>query len=248
MNASTILSGTVMLQDSSGDNVPATVSYNSNNDTATLTPDAALNTSATYTVVVDGGAEGVVDSAGSTMAADFTSTFTTAAPLGTGPFSLWTSSTTPDWTDNPDPRSVELGLKFEATSGGDITGIRFYQSAGNTGTQIVNLWSSNGTLLATATSSSTAGPGWVEIDFAQPVYIEANTVYVASYFTSDGNYGDDIGFFSSGSFSNGPLTALAGVYNYGSSERVSDRAIREQQLLGRRGARVRPRLRKRPTR
>ena len=60
MNASTILSGTVMLQNSSGDNVPATVSYNSNNDTATLTPDAALNTSATYTVVVDGGAEGVV--------------------------------------------------------------------------------------------------------------------------------------------------------------------------------------------
>ncbi len=217
MNASSMNSSTLLLQDSLGDNVPVTISYNSNTNTATLTPNAALDTSATYTVVVDGGAEGVLDSAGSTMAADFTSTFTTAAPLGTGPFSLWTSSTTPSWTDNPDPRSVELGIKFEATSGGDITGVRFYQSAGNTGTQIVNLWSSDGTLLATATSSSTTGPGWVEIDFAQPVYVEANTVYVASYFTSDGNYGDNIGFFSSGSFSNGPLTALAGVYHYGSS-------------------------------
>jgi cyclophilin family peptidyl-prolyl cis-trans isomerase len=216
MNAGTLTNSTLLLQDSAGDNVPVTVSYNSNNNIATLTPDAALDTSATYTVVVDGGAEGVADAIGNAMAADFTSTFTTAAPLGTGPFSLWTDSTTPEWTDNPDPRSVELGVQFKATSGGDITGIRFYQSAGNTGAQIVNLWSSDGTLLATATSSSTTGPGWVEIDFAQPVYVEANTVYVASYFTTDGNYADNETFFASGSFTNGPLTALAGVYNYGS--------------------------------
>ena len=91
------------------------------------------------------------------------------------------------------------------------------------------------------------GPGWVEIDFAQPVYIEANTVYVASYFTSDGNYGDNIGFFSSGSFSNGPLTALAGVYNYGSSnafptEQYENSNYWVDVVL------VPPALRKRPTR
>jgi methionine-rich copper-binding protein CopC len=216
MNAATLTADTLLLQDSLGDNVAATISYDSNTHTATLVPDAPLNTSATYTIVVESGVDGVADSNGNTMSANYTSTFTTAAPLNAGSYSLWTSSTTPEWIDNPDPRSVELGVEFQSTSGGEITGISFYQSAENTGSHTVNLWSSAGTLLATATSSSTSGPGWVTIDFAQPVYIEANTTYVASYFTSVGNYSDNIGYFTGGSHTNGPLTAIAGVYNYGS--------------------------------
>ena len=216
MNAATLTANTLLLQNSSGSDVPATVSYDTNTNTATLVPNAPLNASATYTIVVDGGADGVADSNGNTMSANYTSSFTTAAPLASGTYSLWSGSATPEWIDNPDPRSVELGVEFKSTSGGDITGISFYQSAANTGSHTVNLWSSAGTLLATATSSSTTGPGWVTIDFAQPVYIEANTTYVASYFTSVGNYSDNIGYFSSGSFTNGPLTAIAGIYNYGS--------------------------------
>lgn len=217
LEANTVTSSNIVLQNSSGSNVAATLAYNSNNNTVTLMPDAALDASATYTVVVEGGNGGILDGNGAAMAANFTSTFTTAAALGSGTFSLWSDSTTPAWVDNPDPRSIELGLRFESTSGGDITGIRFYQSSANTGSHTINLWSSAGTLLATATSSSTSGPGWVEISFSSPVYIRANTVYVASYFTSVGNYSDNIGFFNSGSVSAGPLTALGGVYNYGST-------------------------------
>src|SRR5438046_7558779 len=46
---------------------------------------------------------------------------------------------------------VELGVTFRADSNGYITGIRFYKSTGNTGTHVGNLWSSGGTLLASAT-------------------------------------------------------------------------------------------------
>jgi len=35
----------------------------------------------------------------------------------------------------------ELGVSFKADTNGSITGIRFYKSAGNTGTHVGNLWS-----------------------------------------------------------------------------------------------------------
>ena len=49
------------------------------------------------------------------------------------------------------PSAVELGVKFRADQPGFVTGIRFYKGAGNTGTHVGNLWTSDGTLLATAT-------------------------------------------------------------------------------------------------
>ena len=46
---------------------------------------------------------------------------------------------------------IEVGVKFRVTQNGYITGFRFYKGAGNTGTHIGHLWSSTGTLLASAT-------------------------------------------------------------------------------------------------
>jgi hypothetical protein len=121
-----------------------------------------------------------------------------------------------------DPNSVELGLKFQASTAGDITGLRFYKGAANTGTHVANLWTSTGTLLATATFTNETASGWQQVDFATPVTITANTTYVASYHTS-GNYAADPGLFAA-DVANGPLTAPSsassggnGVYAYGSS-------------------------------
>jgi hypothetical protein len=54
------------------------------------------------------------------------------------------------------------------------------------------------------------------------VAITANTVYVASYFTSSGNYARDGNFFAASGVDNAPLHALSnaaangnGVYAYG---------------------------------
>ena len=49
------------------------------------------------------------------------------------------------------PSSVELGFKFTSSVSGEITGIRFYKGPQNTGTHIGDLWSADGTLLASAT-------------------------------------------------------------------------------------------------
>src|SRR5436190_7143222 len=76
---------------------------------------------------------------------------------------LFSSNPTPSITSANDPNSVELGFKFQASSAGDITGIRFYKGAANTGTHVADLWSSTGTLLATATFQTKR-----QVNFATP--------------------------------------------------------------------------------
>ena len=112
---------------------------------------------------------------------------------------------TPSITAVNDPNSVELGLKFQASGNGDVTGLRFYKGASNTGTHVANLWTSTGTLLATATFTNETATGWQQVNFATPVTITSgNNGYVASYHTP-GNYAADPGLFNA-AVSNGPLT------------------------------------------
>ena len=55
-------------------------------------------------------------------------------------------SDTPAIVTANDPSSVELGVEFQASTNGTITGIRFYKGPQNTGTHVADLWSANGHL------------------------------------------------------------------------------------------------------
>ena len=140
------------------------------------------------------------------------------------PCTSWSSSAAPTVADAGGGPGVEVGVKFTASSSGTITGVRFYKSSANTGTHVGNLWSSTGTLLASATFSGETASGWQQVNFSSPVSITAGAVYVASYYTSVSHYSADQGFFATTGVSNGPLEALAsagnggnGVYMYGST-------------------------------
>ncbi len=142
---------------------------------------------------------------------------------GSCPCTIWPSTTVPTIGDSGADSGVELGVTFRADANGYISGIRFYKGSGNTGTHVGNLWSSTGTLLATATFSNETSTGWQQVNFSSPVAITANTTYVASYHTSVGHYADDQNYFTN-AVDNAPLHALAssgstlnGVYAYGSS-------------------------------
>jgi hypothetical protein len=137
---------------------------------------------------------------------------------------IWQPSATPSVVNSTDNESIEVGVKFRSDSSGYITGIRFYKSTANGGTHQGNLWSSTGTLLATATFTNEGGSGWQQVFFSNPIAIVANTTYIASYFTPAGNYSADTGFFISAGVDTPPLHALAngtdglnGVYFYGPS-------------------------------
>jgi hypothetical protein len=128
----------------------------------------------------------------------------------TCPCNIWPANpvpTNPDWTDLT--ASDELGVKFQSDVSGFITGVRFYKGVTNTGTHVGNLWTSAGALLATATFTSESASGWQEVDFATPVAVTANTVYVASYHTNAGHYAAEPLYFASAGVDIPPLHALS---------------------------------------
>ena len=136
---------------------------------------------------------------------------------------IWNVSDTPSQAAVTDGRALELGVKFQADVGGNITGLRFYKGAANTGLHVGKLWSRTGALLASATFTNETTSGWQEVQFAAPVAIQAGTTYVASYYSPSGYFALNKGYFAT-SYYNPPLRALAngadggnGVYKYGES-------------------------------
>ena len=89
-----------------------------------------------------------------------------------------------------------MGVKFKADTYGYVTGIRFYKAGTNTGTHIGNLWTATGQLLASATFTNETTSGWQQVNFAQPVALNKNTTYVASYFAPKGHYSADGGYYN----------------------------------------------------
>ncbi|HEY1343761.1 MAG TPA: DUF4082 domain-containing protein [Streptosporangiaceae bacterium] len=200
------------LQDSSGNAVAGSVSFNGGNTVATFTPTNPLAASTTYTATVSG----AQNASGTPMSSPFTWNFTTAGPQC--PCSVWQNGTPTGASDDSDTSAVNLGVRFQASSSGFVAGVRFYKYSDNTGSHIGSLWSSSGTLLASGTFSNETGSGWQELDFSSPVAITANTTYVVSYHTNAGHYAVTSNGLAS-AVTNGPLTALAsgGVYAYGSA-------------------------------
>jgi hypothetical protein len=150
----------------------------------------------------------------------------TAAPTSTPmtcPCTVFPSNSVPSVVANPDTSAVELGMKFTPDVNGHVTGARFYKSSTNTGTHTARLWTSTGTLLATATFSGETASGWQQVSFPSPVAVTAGTTYVVSYHTNTGNYSSDQGYFNNPA-DRSPLHAPAsassggnGVYMYGAT-------------------------------
>ncbi len=155
---------------------------------------------------------------------------------------IWPSTTVPPVADAGSDSPVELGVSFKSDTNGYINGIRFFKSSANTGTHVGNLWSSTGVLLASAIFTGETASGWQQVNFAKPVAITANTVYVASYHTTIGHYSDTNNAFATAGVDHAPLHALAntsstpdGPFCYGSTSLFSHLYIQLLKLLGRRG-------------
>ena len=136
--------------------------------------------------------------------------------------SLFSASNTPAQTNLNDGSQLEVGVKFQSSVAGQITALKFYRSASDTGADILDLWTTTGTNLASVTFTNTAASGWQTVSLTTPVAISANTTYVASYHTT-GHYVATDNFFTT-AFTSGVLTAPStataggnGVYAYGGS-------------------------------
>lgn len=192
--------------------VNGTASYNATNKTVQFVPAAGYTGSAGFTYSVSDGHGGAASS-------------TAALTVGAAPATstLFSAGSTPATITENDSSAVELGVKFQPSAAGKITGLRFYKGPQNTGTHIGNLWSATGTLLATATFAGETASGWQQVNLGAPVSVTAGTTYVASFHTDVGFYSANTNFFNTAT-TNGPLTAPSsassggnGVYAYGSA-------------------------------
>ncbi len=229
LDPATVKANTFLLRDPAGTTLPATVRWDAATRTATLRPTGALRPSTRYTARLRGGATEprIEDAAGNPLAATMSWSFTTGAGPGADcPCSGWSPATVPTTPAANDPGAVEVGVKFRVDIAGFITGIRFYKGTGNTGPHIGNLWSSGGTRLASAQFVNETASGWQQVNFATPVPVAANTVYVASYFAPNGRYAADNNFFAGTGVNQSVVHLLQdgvsggnGVYAYGSASR-----------------------------
>jgi Domain of unknown function (DUF4082)/Bacterial Ig-like domain len=207
MDASTITAANVQLLTPASAVVPATVAYNATTRVATLTPSSPLATSTTYTARVT---TGVKDSSGTAMGAQYSWTLTTSqCPCSL--LSSWTPSATgldvQDGRGGAGPFSYEMGFKIRSTQNMSITAIKFYKSAGETGTHTGRIWSSSGTQVASVTFGTETASGWQTGTLTTPYVITANQTYTVSvgfnkYFVMQA------GTFTN-TVSNGPLAAIA---------------------------------------
>ena len=149
----------------------------------------------------------VTDGTSQSTTRSFNLTVNEPSSTGTA-ISIWPITAVPAGLDGGPDSSVELGVKFISDAPGTIQGIRFYKGPGNTGTHAGSLWTSTGTLLASATFTAETASGWQEVSFATPVQIAANTVYVASYHAHNGHYSQDVDYFATAGADNPPLHAL----------------------------------------
>jgi hypothetical protein len=192
--------------------IHGTVTYNSSTQTVTFTPTGGYTGSANFTYTIN---DGHGNTASATVSLTVNAQGTTV--------SLFNPSNTPATITDNDPSAVELGVKFQTSAAGKVTGFRFYKGPQNTGIHVANLWSATGTLLASATFTNETASGWQQVNLATPASITAGTTYVASYHTNVGFYSDDQNYFA-GAHTSGQLTAPSssasggnGVYAYGSS-------------------------------
>ena len=193
--------------------VPATTSYDGPSRTVTLDP-TVLAAGTTYTASLSG----ATDAAGNTMA-PLSWSFTTSGVAC--PCSLWSASTTPANASSDDPGPVELGVRFQASSDGWISGVLFYKGAGNDGVHVGSLWTSTGVQLAQAPAVDETSSGWQLVRFPNLVAVTAGETYVASYFAPQGHYARDDNYFTPDGRTSGPLHAFSsgeggnGVFAYG---------------------------------
>ncbi|MEZ5098335.1 MAG: Ig-like domain-containing protein [Thermoleophilia bacterium] len=179
IDPSTLTASSFRLRAASSALVAGTIAYDANTRVATLTPAAALDASATYTVEVST----------DVLTADL-------APLPA--LASWTFTTTPcpcRLMDGLTPNATslgtsdgrgsgtftyEMGTRIQVTAPSELTAIRFYKSPGETGTHVATLWSSTGAVLAQATFANETPAGWQSVALETPVQLTPGTTYTVS--------------------------------------------------------------------
>ncbi len=146
-----------------------------------------------------------------------------AAPIGGARSTIWPETAAPgNLSPDVDGVPITLGTRFRSDVDGQVTAIRFYKVAQNTGAHLGGLWTAGGQLLANVAFTAETPSGWQEVALPNPVPITAGSIYIVGYHTAVGTYTGEDNYFTANGVDNPPLHALRdgesganGVYAYG---------------------------------
>jgi hypothetical protein len=203
-----------------GPQVAATVTYDAATQTATLRPSGTLEVGTTFTAELR---SGIRSATGAPLASTVTWSFTTAncpCSLMGGQTPQETGLPVQDYRPGPGPFSYELGTKITVTTPVELTSLRFWKDAQETGTHVGRVWSATGTQLASVTYQNEKPSGWQRQALATPLALQAGQTYIISvglnafYAKTQGGLG--------GQMISGPMRSVADAKNgvYGATAGV----------------------------
>jgi len=194
-----------------GGAIAGTTTMDAAHTTVTFTPTAPLPHGADVTVEIAGIAGSSAPGAAVTTgfrvqlapnAADVHTFFGDAPPAG-------------QQADDATP--VELGMSFHTSVAGVVSALRFFKASGDSATHTGTLWAPDGTELASVVFAHESASGWQRAALSEPVELVAGQTYTVSYYSPQGRYVAESGYFDSVRTS-GPLTASTvgnGAFRYG---------------------------------
>ena len=139
-----------------------------------------------------------------------TATVTVSTSQNT-PQSMFTTQVPDGATTDGPGVNYELGTRFTSTVAGQITAIRFYKAANESGTHTGRIWSASGQQLASVVFSGESASGWQQQALAtpRPLAIAANTEYMVTVNTANAYYVTTDGGLNS-QITNGDLKTVVG--------------------------------------
>lgn len=88
--------------------------------------------------------------------------------------------------------NYELGMRFMATTAGQIKAIKFYKSTSESGAHTGKIYSATGALLASVLFTAETASGWQQQTLSAPLTIAANTEYTVAVNTGNTYYVDTV--------------------------------------------------------
>ena len=176
------------------------------------------------TVTIDNGVGDVSNRTSITVSPTQTTTYTLTAKNSLGtvtktatvtvstsqntPQSLFTTQVPDGATTDGPGVNYELGTRFTSAVAGQVTAIRFYKAANESGTHTGRIWSASGQQLASVVFSGESASGWQQQALA-PLAIAANTEYMVTVNTANAYYVTTDGGLNS-QISSGDLKTVVG--------------------------------------
>jgi N,N-dimethylformamidase beta subunit-like protein/uncharacterized protein DUF4082/Big-like domain-containing protein len=215
LDPTTVTAANVTLVPDGGAPVAATVSYDDAAHRITLTPLSALGVGRHYTATVS---TLVRSTTGAPPSAAITWAFTAAdcpCALMGGQQPAWTGLAVRDGRGGTGPWTYELGTKVTVSQTASLVALRFWKEPGETGTHIGRVWTSSGTLLASATYANETASGWQRQPLATPLTLSPGQTYTISVGMNSVYAKTTAGLAQS--ISAGPISSVAdganGVFN-----------------------------------